>query len=374
MRSLLVLERRSEPVQKEPIPDSEPEPLPPLPRCEERREEPYKEPRAGERSVTPPLLVAGGTDEYEVPPPSGAVRKGDTWQPSEPGGSGQLGCHAFVGHDRVVREGKDNQDFAFCIERSDAAGEPWVLCGVADGVTQASWQVRGAQQAIAAFIEVVGTLLSEHADLLAELQSEGGFERLGSRFVQETLRRLHRDQERFESERRLPPRLKNADFYLSYYFNQESGAQRRRDKWFLSTLLAAALGPRGGFVLLLGDGFMRTDRWYGQELQSTAEDLEGEEAQGQRPARGPSAVICTDLSQNTVSQRLRLVLPKGAEALRIILSTDGLMKTREHGLLAIDPQSSEDCVRHIQEICSRPAERVHPDNLSLAFCKRRVSS
>lgn len=332
-----------------------------------------KEPQVDVPGVMEQPQIPVAEDEFVVPPPTGAGCQGDTWQPLRPSSTGQLGCHAFVGPEPVIREGKDNQDFAFCMERGDAAGETWLLCGVADGVTQASWQVRGAQQAIAAFVETVGTMLSEHMDLLGELQSGGGIERFSARFTQETLRRLRKDQERFENERLLPPKLKNAEFYLSYYFNQESGAQRRRDKWFLSTLLAAALGPRGGFVLLLGDGFIRTDRWYGNNLQSSAEELEGDESQGHRPARGPSAVICTDLSELTVSQRLRLVLPQGAEALRIILSTDGLMKTPENGLRELDPQSSNDCMEHIRSICNRTAAEVHPDNLSLAFCKRRVS-
>ncbi len=308
----------------------------------------------------------------EVMPPAGLCFASDTWQPLDTSIGTAMGCFSFVGPDKVVAEGKANQDFAFCLDARDAAGESWLLCGVADGVTNASWQVRGAKQVAAAFITTMREVLSSSADFMVELVGEAGRDTLAQRFTQEIVGRLVADRDRIEQERLLPPGTQNPDFYLSYYFHPELGAERRQTKWFLTTLLAAALGPKGGFLLLIGDGYARVDR-----LRDGAWRREGHTLpldSSSRSARGPSTVVSPLLRWETVRDVIMPLRPGDAEALGVLLSTDGILKTSNNGLDTAVLDDSAACEHFIRELCRRPEGNVHPDNLSLASCRRSLGS
>lgn len=308
----------------------------------------------------------------EVTPPAGLCTVGDTWQPLDASMGTAMGCFSFIGPDKVVAEGKANQDFAFCLDTRDAAGESWLLCGVADGVTNASWQTRGAKQVAAAFITTMRELLSSSADFMAEFVAEPGREALAQHFTQEIVGRLIADRNRIEQERRLPPGTQNPDFYLSYYFHPELGTERRQTKWFLTTLLAAALGPKGGFLLLIGDGYARVDR-----LRDGAWRREGHTLSidsDSRSARGPTAVVSPMLRWETVRDLIMPLPPGDADALGVLLSTDGILKTSNNQLDTAVLDDSAACEHFIRELCMRPAGNVYPDNLSLAFCRRSLGA
>lgn len=321
-------------------------------------------------TTTDPVSAQG----LEVPPPAGTVARNHCWVPLDLGASGQLGCFSFIGPETVVKEGKTNQDFAFCLEICDAAGTPWLLCGVADGVTNAAWQVRGAQQAAAAFITTIGAQLGAQPSPATRLDTPAGQQRFARAFTQEIVTRLQRDRAWLENGRLVPPESKNREFFLSYYFNPEVGVERRQTKWFLSTLLAAAIGPHGGFALLIGDGVLRIDRQRNGEWDRQLLTLPLQQAAGAAPARGPATVVSAALTEGTVQDALYPLLPQDADSLAVLFSTDGLLKTSENQLDTVDPQSSEDCEHFIRELCTRPQGRVYPDNLSMAFCRRRVSA
>jgi hypothetical protein len=308
-------------------------------------------------------------DEDDLLPPPQVIRQGRTWVSASAATTDSMGCDAHVGPEAVVKEGKENQDFAFALKRQDQLGQDWLLMGVADGVTQAVWQKRGSQHAVAAFLAVLDAYFQEGIDPLTLLLEAEGPERFSEVFAADVTRRLQADMDYLVRERRAPRMLRSRpDFYYSYYFFSPTAEHKRQGHWFLTTLLAAALGPKGGFALLIGDGFARVDRciagqWQRQTLSLPAENLA-------HVRKGPGLVVNQRMQVSTIRSCIE-ILPAGeATELGVVLATDGVAKTSGHGLEERDLLSTEECQAYLRDLVSRP--EACPDNMGVACARRRI--
>ncbi len=280
----------------------------------------------------------------------------------------------------VAAEDKGNQDFAFHLELKAPDGRPWVLAGVADGVSNATWSSRAARHAAAAFVESVQAGFSEPGfPLTGDLLLGDTWPALVARLVhQHLVARFTNDRDYLLKHRYVDPTW-SADLFRTEYWHGTDSAARIRRTWFQTTLLAAALGPEGGFALLLGDGYARIDRcdasgsWdFGAGLDETR-------------------MISLGLTEADVRHGLVRLAPRDATQLGILLATDGVSKSSREGIAealaqvpadlgpatrhALDRavlQSSHDCATFLSALAAQSPPRVDCDNMSIAFARRRL--
>ncbi|MEI7894604.1 MAG: protein phosphatase 2C domain-containing protein [Myxococcales bacterium] len=237
-----------------------------------------------------------------------------------------------------------------------------MVAGVADGVEHSTWSKRGAKHASAAFIESVA--IAVHANvpfddsLWAHLQRE-----VAREFHQNLMQRLRQDEERIVREGQVAPAW-SVQPYRDRFFSPE-GAKHRR-AWFQSTLLATALGPHGGFALLLGDGLIRVDRlrrghWDAPTLAKLSAEV----------------VSSFYLTEEQVECSLVPIRAKDAEKIAVLMATHGVEKSSKQALDGKDwPQlgikSASDCETYLLDLADRPKDQVEWGNMSLAFVERDV--
>lgn len=276
---------------------------------------------------------------------------------------------------------KGNQDFAFHLELSGPDGATWILVGVADGVSQATWSARGARHAAGAFIEVFAEL-SGHADFPrgeAGLLGEEWPRTLARLFHGRVHERLERDKEHLLRERHVDPTWTKELFERTFWTGD--GAARELGKWFQTTLLAAALGPHGGFALLLGDGFVRVDRRMKDGTWQSS------------PGLDPTRPISFALTEQDVFGGIERIGQRGATELGLLVTTDGVSKSSAEGLSRameglgglpgaesrpplerFAPASSAECAAFLRALSSLPAGMVDVDNMSVAFVARALDA
>lgn len=314
-----------------------------------------------ELPLTGPEL--GPVEGADLSPPRGTTEGNRVWVGDVRGNEGHFGCASHRGPPTVD---KGNQDFAFALARSDCAGASWVLAGVCDGVTQSPWSERGARHAAAAFIEIVTEALGRSVEFANEILEPEGKRDFAMRYQRRLLERLNADGQRLQT-RRVPDPEFGEPLYRKAFLDAP-GAEKR-EAWFQTTILATALGPRGGFALLMGDGCLRLER--------TQADgpVQRKEVPLQSDPSKPERFVGTQLSVVDVLSGIRGILPEGASELRVVLSTDGVSKTPEHGLEAANLEDTAACEAFLHGIATRgDVKRVESDNMSVAFASRRVSS
>jgi hypothetical protein len=264
-----------------------------------------------------------------------------------------------------IHQDKENEDFAFAVYRQDAAGEWWALAGVCDGVTQSPWSDRGAFHAAAAFIETVTERLRESTGLDTEMQHvdvRGEFARHYHRRLRE---RLDGDGQELQALRVPDPKF-DANLYRRVFLDAPDALGRA--KWFQTTILASALGPHGGFALLMGDGYLRVDRTYGDEAVKRPVALQGD------PSK-PERFISTSLTADDVLDGIRGIPPEGATNIGVVVATDGVEKSPEHGLDDAKFTTKDDCESFLEALANRPDKtKVDSDNMSVAFAWRELVS
>jgi len=275
---------------------------------------------------------------------------------------------------KAAEEDKGNQDFAFHLEVPDGAGRPWVLVGVADGVSQSTWSARGARHASAAFIEAATELLQSSAASGTEcaLQGDAWPVRFAACFHDAVMKRTIEDREYLLAGRYTDPTWTPEAFESEFITGPR--AKENVSKWFQSTLLAVAMGRTGGFGLFLGDGFARVDRIYQDHRRETASVLQ------------PTRPVSAWLTQQEVHVGIVRFAPKGARRLGVVVTTDGVSKSStealikaaspallqaprnaQHPLERIDFRSSQDCQAYLQRLAMMSAPEVEVDNMSIAF-------
>jgi hypothetical protein len=315
----------------------------------------------------------------DVPPPLGRV----AWC-SEPACPGlrRFGSASDAGP-ATAESDKGNQDFAFHLEIEAPGPATWVLVGVADGVSQATWAARGARHASAAFLEAFVDL-SQHADFPRDevtLASEAWSRTLARSFHRRVLERMTSDRDRLLAERRVDPTWARELFEKT--FLDGPGAARETMKWFQTTLLAAALGPQGGFALFLGDGFARIDRRMRDGAWQSSSGLD------------PTRPVSFGLSEAEVFTGIARLSQRGAVEMGVLVTTDGVSKssatgkaramggmgrlpgvpaTSDEPLEQFAPATSDECARFLRTLASMPPELADVDNMSVAFASRTLDA
>jgi hypothetical protein len=328
-----------------------------------------RRPEPGAAAVTSP--------PPEVPPPLSRL----TWtaEPSE-GAPFRAGSFFHAGPPTAAADKGGNQDFAFHLHLLDRAQAPWVVFGVADGVSQATWSARAARHAAAAFIETVHGFFDDkdfpHTEAL--LLGDRWWDPLTHRFHRGLMQRLEQDVELLR-EGRYVDATWTPDLFAQQFWEGSAAAQRVRTEWMQTTLLAVALGPHGGFAFFLGDGFTRIDREIGPDEWETRSGLE------------PTRQISMELTEAHVRGSVHRLAGKGARRLGVLVTTDGVSKSSPKGLeeatrdLTMLPgpaarpaldrvvfTSSRDCEVALDRLAVMPPSLADVDNMSIAFGLRTL--
>lgn len=310
-------------------------------------------PRSGMR--TPPAVY--------VPP--GTHEQGERyWMPIEMPRMLKLDCYSHRGPPWTWAD-KDNEDFAFAAVCQDRDGEAWALAGVCDGVSNSTWAERGAQIAAAVFIEVVCERLQSGIRLEESVQRAPDKRGLAVIFRDRLLSALTGESKLLFEGAYLHPSWKK-DLYERTFLHGHRSAENRLE-WLQTTLLATALGPRGGVALLLGDGFVRVDRHKrGQGLHRKVIPLHAGE-------NAPERRVSLSITVDEVEQSLRGVPLEQSDRIALLLATDGVSKSPRHGLETLSIEGPERCRRFLEELAGRPQGDVESDNMSIAFASREIA-
>jgi len=299
---------------------------------------------------------------------------------SEPGAGSPfaLGSASHAGPPEVEAD-KGNQDFAFHLEIQAPDGATWLLVGVADGVSQATWSSRAAQHASAAFVEAVSASFSApfFPATAAKLGRDDWPDALAQTFYQRLRARLEEDR-RFLFEGRYLDPTWTPQAYREAFLTEHDAFASTAKSWFQTTLLAAALGPEGGFALFLGDGYARVERRYPDRPPEISASLD------------PTVMISLGMTEAQVRRGIARLAPKGASHLGVLLSTDGVSKSPEAALsraleqaaIEVVPgatpvldralfQGSDGCRRFLGALAMDPS--ADRDNMSLALAVRPLS-
>ncbi|MEI7893190.1 MAG: protein phosphatase 2C domain-containing protein [Myxococcales bacterium] len=328
------------------------------------------QPLLAPRRVAPTVIDPPSTPLEDIAAPPGYELVGsveDRWCMEPTTKAWSLGCFSHLGPADVD---KTNEDFAFAIEHEVSSKAIWLLAGVADGVGNSTWSKRGAKHASAAFIESVAKSLESVKGVAFDdtiwnrLRTE-----VASAFHRNLRRRLEQDEERIVRERHVDPAWGEKAYVDRFFLDPD--AEKHRRVWFQSTLLATALGPWGGFALLLGDGLVRTDRCRktGWDAPTLPKLSEGEGS--------PAVVASFHLTQGQVQSALVPIRAKDADRIAVLMATDGVEKSPRHELDGQDWSqlgitSSLDCEKYLRKLAGRPKGQVEWDNMSLAFVERGV--
>lgn len=329
--------------------------------------------RSAEETRGPVAAPASG-DPPDVPHPGG--RSGWCSEPREPERR-RFGSATDPGPATAASE-KGNQDFAFHLEIEVPGSATWVLVGVADGVSQATWSARGARHASAAFVEAFMDL-SAHPDFPRDEASLGREEWsrvLAGSFHRRVIERMERDRDALLAERRVDPTWAPELFARTFW--DGANAARELAKWFQSTLLAVAIGPHGGFALFLGDGFARVDRRTRDGAWQSS------------PGLDPTRPVSFGLKEHEVFAGLERLPQRGAVEMGVLVTTDGVSKSSAEGksramegmgclpvvpdpdepLTRFAPASSEQCALFLRALAAMPPPLADVDNMSVAFVTR----
>jgi hypothetical protein len=278
----------------------------------------------------------------------------------------RLGCYSHRGPEWTWAD-KENEDFAFAVTRKSSSGEVWALAGVCDGVSGSTWCERGAKHGAAAFLEVVTSLLLDSpVSLEVHMQSPAARREFAEAFCRALLRRFEADVEELVRRRCRHPSWA-PDLYDRKYLLGEDAAEKRME-WFQTTLLAAALGPHGGFALLMGDGYVGVDR------KQPDRGLHRKSVQLQRDDRRPELCLKRWITPDDVLAGLRGVPLEQSSVLGVVLGTDGVSKTPANGLDSIDQaffKGMDDCQAFVEALANRKTE-VESDNMSVAFARQET--
>jgi hypothetical protein len=275
----------------------------------------------------------------------------------------RAGCFSHRGPPWIWQD-KENEDFAFAFDRVDATGQVWAIAGVCDGVTQSPWSERGARHAAAAFIDTITSHLVSSTNLESALQQSEKKQAFANEFCDLLHRRLEADGRALQQGRFVDTKFGERHFCRMFLDAPDAG---ERKEWFQTTLLGCALGPQGGVALLMGDGYLRVDR----EQQDGTVNRRNVVLQSD-PSK-PERFASTQLTRDDVVAGIRGVLPEDAAAIQIVLATDGVAKSPDHGLDDTKLQGSADCRQFLEALAGRSDHaRVESDNMSVAFVWRQV--
>jgi len=277
---------------------------------------------------------------------------------------------------------KKNQDFAFHVELKGPADTAWVLCGVADGVGQATWSSRASRHAAAAFVEAVNEAFSDPGFPRDEVDLAGDkWPALIARLLHARLFSRIRDDVKRLLDGRYVDETWKPELFAQMFWDASDAEDRIRTKWFQTTLLAVALGPYGGFGVFLGDGFVRVDRRLADGRWSSS------------PGLDPTLQISMELTEERVRACVERLPARGAMQISVLMTTDGVSNSTREGLerALVDCkaipgyenhaplervlfENSAECERALERLAALPADLADRDNMSMAFALRHLET
>ncbi|MFO0579791.1 MAG: protein phosphatase 2C domain-containing protein [Polyangia bacterium] len=272
----------------------------------------------------------------------------------------RYGCFSHRGPMKIWPD-KENEDFAFAVECTDRTSAPWTLIGVADGVSGSTWGERGAEQACASFISILCKMLDAYGDLEQQMLDPGFREQLFAAALHADLqKRLFIDEREIVQNEIVHPTWGEAGYRETFFTGPNAAVERR--SWFQTTLLAAALGPRGGFAFLLGDGFAQVTRRYADG----SVQRRPLETQQQTELGGPSLLISRWIQPFEIADSMTWLPMQEAVEIELLLATDGVKNTPDSGVENVELRNAEECRAFLNSLASRPEGQVDEDNLSIA--------
>lgn len=299
---------------------------------------------------------------------------------------------------RSIAQEKDNEDRVFSGMLATPQGD-WVVIAVADGVSQAMWPERAALSSGYAFIETLSGaiqdgLIPQTSERLNPPSKRGEwYPAFAERLCQCIQTRLKRDLDVLRGDgkpflpcsydanggtiERFKPKL-----YDKLFFSGKNHEAEIKNRWFQCTLLAAAIGPCGGFAVLLGDGYARTDRCF--------ERRAGERQTERKPFNlvdddaALEKLVSFWLTPKDIVRSMRNIPRSDATEVGILLATDGVAKcsgaaiakaleqARLSGTSLADAefQSSDDCAGFLDKLTRIEDLPVELDNMSIAYARR----
>lgn len=330
--------------------------------------------------IKPASKAEPDTPDSRVPPHVPPPAPVDTWtmEPKQPERR-RYGSFSHAGPLEISVD-KGNQDASFHLEMDVPSGSPWVLCGVADGVGQATWSFRAALHASAAFIEAFHAFAAEDTFPATEkkLLSDAWPARFAHIFNDKLMTRFEDDIVLLKQGEYIDPTY-HPNVFNKLFTHAPDKDNAIRSKWFQTTLLAAALGPSGGFALFLGDGFVRIDRAFADGHWESSAGLE------------PMQAISLRLSVEQVQAGMMRLPARDATQMGILMTTDGVSNSTPRGLEQatkhiksipgfgdrpalerILPASSLECEGCLEKLSQLPPELADRDNMSIAFALRYI--
>jgi hypothetical protein len=240
-------------------------------------------------------------------------------------------------------------------------GERWLLCGVADPIADAGWSDRGAALAVATFLRSAREFLDSTPLAEQALRDpERRLARLTRPLCARLLQRLDRESSALVASGELSAGWERP-LYRDAFLDGAHAADNRM-LWFQTTLLAGALGPRGGFALVLGEGTLRVDRADGPSQPQLASDGA---SNGDR-----ARLISRWLEPDALDLGFRSLLPLGARELQLVIGTEGVARAPRLDRFA--PADDGACRRLLEDLATGTPPPADADHLALAFARRRV--
>lgn len=270
---------------------------------------------------------------------------------------GQYGCDSYTGPAARREPRTNNEDAALATELliNDVI---YLIDAVADGVSNSPWSKVGSLLACQVFYETAEEILKTFPDPVTEMDNfSAAFSKsFCIRWKALTGRALRSIQG-------------------NHYADPKILSQSDLSNFFQTTLQASILGPQGGIILEIGDGFTRITRKFDDDRpdKNNVLKLPLDPPKGWKVTDVP--VLIMDANEALIVNYLRKIPPDGACEIKIVHSTDGIKNSPENYLDSINLTSREDCMNFITKIAARSLDSKNApcvDNMAVSFCSRPV--
>ena len=137
-------------------------------------------------------------------------------------------------------------------------------------------------------------------------------------------------------------------------------------------MLAAALGPKGGIALTIGDGLVRWDRrqtgpWQSQWIEPSA-------VASARLQLGTGRVVSTEIEESLVRSSLHRLPAAGAHEMRILMASDGVGNSVQHSLESTWFDSTGECARYLLHLAANLPDTLQTRQHEHRLCRKETSA
>ncbi len=237
---------------------------------------------------------------------------------------------------------KSNEDYAFATELKTDEGI-WLIGGVADGVSSSIWSDLGSMLASISFIETMQKIIDERFSL-AEIKSE--FSNLFLSTWNSNVRYLF---DKMTREGAIPPGVPEYDYKNLHTF----------DRFFHTTILAGALGPEFGLMLVHGDGI----------IEARANGLYQPASRIIRTTSHEAPLqLSPDMSDKVAVETLEY--EPDMRNFEIRCATDGVNNSYGNRFRESPLRSNKEADTHLENLAK--SQYADKDNMAIALLHRRI--